>query len=196
MREASYDLKLVNYERILMTASIEKSSLKDKEIKKVVALKSLLKWQAAVRPFKKRDRDYYTTIAAIVFLLAVILLFLKEWLLIAVLIALMFVAYVLATVEPEKTDHEITTRGVVTGDKSYAFEDLRTFWFSKKWKDTILNIDTNLKFPGRLMMLVGDKTEKQIKDILKKYIMEEIPEDTFMDKSAKWLQEKVPLEKE
>ena len=75
----------------------------------------MLSWEATVRPFKKRDREYYSTIAAIVFLLAVILLFLKEWLLIAVMVALMFVAYVLATVVPEKTTHEINTRG--SGDR-------------------------------------------------------------------------------
>ncbi|MEA3355312.1 MAG: hypothetical protein U9Q63_02395 [Patescibacteria group bacterium] len=175
-----------------MSVLENKSSLK---IEKPVELKSLLKWKAAVRPFKKRDKDYYTTIAAIVFLLAVILLFLKEWLLIAVLVALMFVAYVLATVEPEKTEHEITTRGIVTGAKNYPWEDLKAFWFSKKWKDTILNIDTDLKFPRRLMMLTGKQTQNQIKDILSKYVQFEIPEETFMDKSAKWLQEKVPLEK-
>ena len=65
-----------------MTALFEKSTLKSKkiatEIEKPVQLKTLLKWQAPIRPFKKRDREYYTTIAAIVFLLAVILLFLKE----------------------------------------------------------------------------------------------------------------------
>ena len=169
-----------------MTALEKKNSLKNK---KPVELRSLLKWRSPVRPFKKRDKDYYTTIAAIVFLLAVILLFLKEWLLIAVLI-------VLATVKPEETNHEITTRGVITGEKNYSFEDLKRFWFSKKWKDTILNIDTNLKFPGRLIILIGDKTEKQIKNILSKYIMQEKPEETFIDRSAKWLQEKVPLEKE
>lgn len=179
-----------------MAALTEKNSLKDKEVEKVVELKSLLKWEAAVRPFKKRDKDYYTTIAAIVFLLAVILLFLKEWLLIAVLIALMFVAYVLATVEPEKTEHEITTRGVMTGGKNYAFGDLKNFWFSKKWKDTILNVETKLKFPGRLMFLLGGKTESQVREVLKDYLVEEVPEETFMDRSSKWLQEKVPLERE
>lgn len=176
-----------------MTAQEINSSLKTE---KLVELKSLLKWESPVRPFKKRDKDYYTTIAAIVFLLAVILLFLKEWLLIAVMVALTFVTYVLATVEPENTEHEITTRGIVTGGKSYLWRDLRAFWFSKKWKDNILNIDTNLKFPSRLMMLAGGKSESQVKEILKKHLEEEMPEDTFMDRSAKWLQEKVPLEKE
>jgi len=187
-----------------MANLLKKRTLKSKEpaqqpvkekVRKPVELRSLLKWQAAVRPFKKRDRDYYTTIAAIVFLLAVILLFLKEWLLIAVMVALMFVAYVLATVPPGMISHEITTRGVLTGGKSYKWEVLRRFWFSKKWKDMILNIDTNLQFPGRLMMLLGDQDQRKVKEILQTYIQYEVPEETFMDRSAKWLSEKVPLEK-
>ena len=40
------------------------------EPEKITELKTLLIWEAAVRPFKKRDREYYSTIAAIVFLLA------------------------------------------------------------------------------------------------------------------------------
>ena len=127
---------------------IEKPEVKEK--KPPVELKTLLKWQAPMRPFKKRDKDYYSTIAAIVFLLAVILLFLKEWLLIAVMVALTFVTYVLATVKPENVTHEITTRGVVTGGKAYNWEELERFWFSKKWNDTILHISTTMKFPGTL----------------------------------------------
>jgi len=188
-----------------MTALLKKSTLKSKKevqkpvevkVRRPVELRSLLKWQAPVRPFKKRDKEYYTTIAAIVFLLAVILFFLKEWLLIAVIVALMFVAYVLATVPPENVAHEITTRGVVTGGKQYKWEELKRFWFSEKWKERILHIDTRLNFPGRLMMLLGDKKEIDIKRLLEKYIEFEIPEETFMDRSAKWLSEKVPLEKE
>jgi len=187
-----------------MTALFKKRTLKTEkveakpveEVKNLVELKSLLKWQAPVRPFKKRDREYYTTIAAIVFLLAVILLFLKEWLLIAVMVALMFVAYVLATVPPEKVEHEITTRGVVTGGKTYKWKDLRSFWFSKKWKEIILHVETKLNFPGRLMMLLGGVEEKRVKEILQKQMEYEVPEETFMDRSAKWLQKKVPLEKE
>ncbi|OIN89004.1 hypothetical protein COW80_02390 [Candidatus Beckwithbacteria bacterium CG22_combo_CG10-13_8_21_14_all_01_47_9] len=161
-----------------------------------VELKTLLKWMAPVRPFKKRDREYYTTIAAIVFLLAVILLFLKEWLLIAVMIALMFVAYVLATVAPESVEHELTTRGIVTGGKLYKWEDLVRFWFSHKWHDTILHLDTKLKFPGRLMLLLGDQDEVKVKEMIQTRVQYEVPAETFMDRSAKWLSAKIPLEKE
>ena len=186
-----------------MTAFLKRSTLKteppmasESQKAKPVELKTLIKWQAPMRPFKKRDREYYTTIAAIVFLLAVILLFLKEWLLIAVIVAMMFVAYVLATVKPEMSEHEINTRGVVTGEKTYKWAELERFWFSKKWQDTILHIDTNIKFPGRLMMLVNDADEKKMKEALAKYVQFEVPEETFMDRSSKWLQDKVPLEKQ
>jgi len=180
--------------RTLKTEKVKTKPVK--AVKQPVELKSLLKWQAPVRPFKKRDREYYTTIAAIVFLLAVILLFLKEWLLIAVMVALMFVAYVLATVSPEKVGHEITTRGVVTGGKTYKWGDLERFWFSQKWKEVILHIETKLGFPRRLMMLLGETDEQKMKEILQKHVQYEVPEETFMDRSAKWLSEKVPLEKE
>lgn len=163
---------------------------------KPVELKTLLKWTAPVRPFKKRDREYYTTIAAIVFLLAVILLFLKEWLLIAVMAALMFVAYVLATVPPESVEHELNSRGVLTGGKLYKWEDLARFWFSQKWSETILHLDTKLKFPGRLMLLLGNQDEAKVKEIISKRVQFEIPEKTFMDRSAAWLSAKIPLEKE
>lgn len=163
---------------------------------KPIELKTLLTWTAPVRPFKKRDREYYTTIAAIVFLLAVILLFLKEWLLIAVMAALMFVAYVLATVPPESVEHELNTRGVLTGGKLYKWEDLVRFWFSKKWSDTILHLDTKLKFPGRLMLLLSQADEVKIKEIIAKHVQYEVPEKTFLDRSAAWLSAKIPLEKE
>ncbi len=59
-----------------------------------------------------------------------------------------------------------------------------------------MHIDTNLGFPGRLMMLLGAQDQNKVKEFLQKYVQFEEPEVTFMDRSAKWLSEKVPLEKE
>lgn len=179
----------------LLKKKVVKEEVKAEPVQPI-EVKTLLKWTAPVRPFKKRDREYYTTIAAIVFLLAVILLFLKEWLLIAVMVALMFVAYVLATVAPESVEHELNTRGILTGGKLYKWEDIVRFWFTKKWHETILHLDTKLKFPGRLMLLLGDQDEETVKEIIAKHVQFEVPEKTFMDRSAAWLSAKIPLEKE
>jgi len=179
-----------------MPARAAKGTLKSQKPRKPVPTKVLLSWKAPARPFKKRDREYFTTIGAIVFLVAVILVFLKEWLLIAVVVSLMFVAYVLATVPPEIVEHTITNKGVETGGKLYKWEELKRFWFSKKWKDTVLNIETEKSFPGRLLLVVPEVERKRVEETLAKYLEMEAPEPTFMDKAAKWLSEKVPLESE
>src|SRR3989344_3962647 len=79
--------------------------------------KTLFAWKAPLRPFKKRDREYYTTVGAIVFLVAVILFFLKEWLLIGVVVALAFVSYVFASVPPGEDEHMVTNKGIRTGER-------------------------------------------------------------------------------
>jgi hypothetical protein len=156
--------------------------------------KELLKWKALSRPFKKRDRDYFTTIAAIVFLLAVILFFLKEWLLIVVILSLMFLAYVLATVPPSEETYKITTRGVSIGEKTYPWNQLIQFWFEEKQQTKVLNIKTVLNFPGELHLVLGDQKQEKIKETVEKYLVFEKPKPTLFDKAANWLKEKFPLE--
>ena len=157
-------------------------------------IKELLVWKAPMRPFKKRNKEYFSTIAAIVFLLAVILIFIKEWLLIAVIIALMFLVYVLATVPPEEVRHIITNRGVVITGKTYKWDMFERFWFTKKWDYEILNFETKLVFPRQFQLVLKEKSKEDIKKIIEKYILFEKPKKTLMDNAAKWLQEKVPLE--
>ncbi len=129
-------------------------------------LKTLLAWTASERPFRRRDREYFTTMGAIVFLLAVILIFLQEWLLIAVIAALMFVAYIMATIEPRKVNHQLTNRGIITGGKNYNWEDLSRFWFEEKGSQKILS----------------------------RYLLLEEPEKTWIDNASEWLSRRVPLE--
>ena len=76
-------------------------------------LKILYSWMAPARPFKRRDKEFWTTIIAIVILVGLILFFVKEWFLIAAIISLTFVYYVLSTVEPEEIEYKISNRGLI-----------------------------------------------------------------------------------
>lgn len=156
---------------------------------------TLLAWKSPSRPFKKRAKEFYTTIGAIVFLLAVILVFIKEFLLIGAIIALAFVAYVLATVPPEEVEHKITSEGLESAGHFYKWEELTSFWFGEKWGQPILLVQTRLRFPGRLIILMEEQDQAKVKEILTKYLkFIEKPEKNWMDDAAKWLAEKVPLE--
>jgi hypothetical protein len=158
--------------------------------------RTLLSWKAVARPHKKRSRDFFTTIGAIVFLLSIILAFFQEFFLIGVVWAVAFFSYVLAKTEPERVEHQLTTRGVKMGENKYWWNELARFWFEEKWGEKILMIDMFRTFPGRLMMLLGSVPEEQIRKIMERRVMHDKPEDTFVDKATKWLQEKVPLEED
>lgn len=175
------------------TREREEARLPDREVGEEEVL---LTWKAAVRPFKKRDRDYYTTIGAIAFLVIIILGFLKEFLLIAVVIAFAFVSYVFAAIPPEKTEHKLTNRGIRSTDRLYRWRDLRRYWFSEKFGQKMVVVQTAMLFPGQLLLMLGDADEAKIRRIFNERLPHEEPEPTFLDKSARWLSDKVPLEKE
>jgi len=155
---------------------------------------TLFTWKAPARPFVKRNREFYTTIGAILFLVCIILLFLKEFLFILVLAAFSFLGYMVSTVAPDEVEHEITNYGVKSMGKLYYWDQLGSFWFEEKFRSNVMYIENYVGFPTRLMLLL-EKTEKEkVKALMKKYLVEERPEKTSIERAGDWLQEKVTLE--
>ena len=180
-----------------------KSTLKNQKITDPVVqvvkpepLKTLLKWESSERFFKKRSHEFFTTTGSIIFLLIVVMAFIQEWLLIIVVIALAFLAYVLATIEPQKTEHEITNRGIKTGGRRYEWGELGNFWFEGKWNQKAVYIENFASLPKRLMMLLEKVDEKKIEEVLAQYLPKEKPEKTWLDNAGSWLSRNVPLEKD
>jgi hypothetical protein len=156
--------------------------------------KELYGWSAPSRPYKKRSREFYSTVAALVILLSVILMFAKEILLIGVIVAFGFVAYALASVQPDTISHTITNKGIRTLGKFFPWIWMGQFWWEEKWRQTVLHIRVPAQFPGELILLLGEGEKEKIEEIMSKYLIKQKPEATWFDKAAKWIQEKVPLE--
>lgn len=165
-------------------------------IQQPVPEKDLYRWQAPNRLFKRRSREFYSTVAALVFLLSLILFFAKEFLLIGVILAIGFVSYVLASVPPEEVTHSLTNKGIRTSDKLFLWETLGRFWWQDKWKQTYVNIESPGRIPSLVILLVGKGVKEEIDTVLKTYLINQKPEPTWFDNAAKWLAEKVPLESE
>ena len=158
--------------------------------------KTLYSWVAPSRLFKHRTREFYSTVAALVFLLSLILFFAKEFLLIGVIMAIGFVSYVLASVPPEEVTHVLTNKGIRTGEKLFFWETLGRFWWQDKWKQTYVSIEAPGRIPNQVILLVGKGEKEEIDKIVKTYLINQKPEPTWFDNAAKWLSEKVPLESE
>jgi len=159
------------------------------------SLKVLLTWRSPSRLFKRLSRERFATIGAIVFLVGIILVFLKEWFLIAVIIALAFFSYILSQVKPEEVEHQITNKGIVTSGRTYLWQQLLRFWFEGEGDQTILLIDGLDRIPFRLLLLLGGQNKETIKKILASYLPEEKPEKTWIDRSGEWITRQIPLEK-
>lgn len=166
------------------------------EVLPVKEVRTLLSWKAPARLFKRRDKEFWTTVLAIIFLISLILLFLKEWFLIATIFALAFVYYVLSTVPPEEIEYQLTNRGIRFEKIEYPWEALYRFWISEKWGQKILNIDGRAGFAGRLTLILGSQDEKRVTEIIGKYLLHEEALPTFFDRASEWLAQKIPLEKE
>jgi hypothetical protein len=151
-------------------------------------------WSSPSRLFKKRDREYFVNIAAIVFLLSVILVFAREFVLIATVLSIVFLVYVLSTVPPEEVKHRITSLGIESAGHFYRWEEFADFWFEEQWGQTMLVMRPLLQ--ARLIILLGDQSKAKIREYVAKYIpFREQPDRTWIDNAARWMTEKIPLEK-
>ncbi len=179
-------------------AKEDKSSAKDSfhsKISETVEIKTLLMWEAPSRPFRKKNRSYYTTLAVIVVLLVLILLLAREFLLIGTILSLSFVAYVLAFVPPHQIKYRISTQGVTIGDDFYFWHLLDAFWFKEKDHHKILIIQTRLRFPAQLMLVLPSEEEEQIKKMVARFLpFVEVPYKSWMEKWSDGLQKHFPLE--
>ncbi len=154
----------------------------------------LLEWDAPERPFKERDKSWFTTVAVIVVLVSFVALFLKEFLLLGVVFAITFVSYLLSTREPQKLHHTLTTAGMDFGGSFYSWEDLDKFWFRYLGDERVLVINTGKGFPTQLIILLGDIDEEHLKGLLLEHLeFVAKPPTDWMESSARWLSEKTGL---
>ena len=157
--------------------------------------KAIVSWKSPERIFKARSKKYFTKVAlyGLVFILAAIAF--GEFFLVGVIIALIFVVYVLATSAPEVIEHRITNMGITSGGRAFLWEELDSFWFDRRGDDRLLMVQTNMHFPTRLIMLLTTVSERTLLDVLEKHIhFHHGPVHTLMDKWANSLQKRINLE--
>ena len=164
-------------------------------------VETLLSWEGPSRPFRKKDRSFYTTLAIIVFLLVLILLLAREFLLIGAILSVAFVTYVLAFVPPTKVHYKISTQGITIGEDFYFWHYLDSFWFKDKEGSKVLHIVTRFRFPAQLMLVIDSSTgseqmdEEKVKKTVARFLpFHEVPYRSTVEKWADGLQKHFPLE--
>lgn len=151
-------------------------------------------WKSPSWLYRKRDKEFFRNVAAIVFLLVVILFFAREFPLILAVISVTFLIYVFSTVPPQEVEHKITSLGIESAGKFFPWDVLKEFWFETQWNQNMLVVVPQTG--PRIIMLLTDLSEVSLKEVLSRFLpFQEIPQKTLVDNAASWLSRKVPLEK-
>lgn len=157
--------------------------------------KPFVSWKSPVRIFKARTKKYFTKTALFALILILLAVAFGEFFAVGVIIALVFVVWVFATVEPEVIDHKITNMGIVTGRRAFLWDELDSFWFDKRGDDRLLIVQTYMQYPSRLILLLSTVNEKTILEILEKHLhYYHAPVHTLFDRWAAALQKRINLE--
>lgn len=156
--------------------------------------KVLFEWEALERSFQKRDKDYWVTAIAILVLVSVIFIFIKEFYLILALGSALFLYYVISATPPGIVKNKITNRGIYFGELHYRWEDLEQFWFTTKPTYDSIIFQTMLRFPAQIQLLYNPKDMEKIKAIVLKKLPLIKASPTFIDKITSWVGERLPLE--
>lgn len=110
---------------------------------------------------------------------------------VVLLAALVFLYYIMHTVQPEAIEYKITTRGIYMAKKVTEWNLLTRFSFSKRQDDEILTIET-VVFPGRIEFVIPGESKEQIRKALSSYILEEEIPPSGLDKVTNWFAQKLP----
>jgi hypothetical protein len=145
--------------------------------------KELLSWESGARPFKRRDRDTYVTIIAVAALFGIILFIIQGIMPVLLIVSLLFLFYILSTVEPERVTYKITDSGIQINEKLTHWGELTRFWFTHRLDHTMLIMETTF-LPGRLEIIIDSESKDKIKKVLKDYIPNEESPPSLFDKAS------------
>src|SRR3989337_4544643 len=93
--------------------------------------KSIITWKSPERIFKARSKKYFTKVALYAFIFILLAIAIGEYVFIGVIMAVVFVVYVLATAAPATIEHKITNMGIISGGRAFLWEELDPFWLAQ-----------------------------------------------------------------
>ena len=151
----------------------------------------VLSWTAPARPFKRRNREFYVTIIAMASVVGLVMFIAEGAMPVILLASLVFLFYVLSTVEPENIEYFITNRGIKIGDKTTEWDFIIKYWFGKRFDTNLLVLETSF-LPGRLELVVNPENVDDVRKAFSKFLPEEEAKPTKLDRATNWFASRLP----
>ncbi|MGA3291629.1 MAG: hypothetical protein ABSC49_00595 [Candidatus Microgenomates bacterium] len=156
--------------------------------------RDLVVWTSPARPFKRRGRQFYVSVFAMAGIVSLILFLAEGIMPVILIVSLVFLYYVLSTVQPEDIEYKITTKGIKIAGKLTEWQKTNRYWFVDRFGSELMIVDTFL-IPGRLELVINPEIKEKLKKEISAYLpFEEAPASAF-DKATDWFAKKLPENK-
>lgn len=180
LKKREENLKKMKEEAIKEQKDVRRKEVIDKRVKleedsaqpqKVVQNIKLFEWEAPDRYEYSFDDKSFIVVIALSLVLILFLAILGKYYLMAALISLLFFIYVVFSTKPMKVTNRVTARGVEYNDKLYEWFMLDNFYFTKRKNQNFLIIETKLRFPSTLILLLDEEDRLPIFLLLQEYVL-------------------------
>jgi hypothetical protein len=167
-----------------------KMPVPEKKEPKLVQEQVFFSWQAYLRPFEKKSKEFYLNSGAVLAVISLIIFIAEGWVPVVLLIALSFLYFILHNVEPEKVEYKITNFGVRIKDNIIPWENIISFWIEEEKDYNKLILGTNF-IPGKMEIVTEKKDKEKIESVLKNYVVKQPIPPSSLEKLAGWFSAKM-----
>lgn len=160
-------------------------------------VRTLLSWHAPGRPFRRKGKEYFVNVLLIMLALEVVLFLFGQYLLMAVILSFVFVAFALSIVKPHDFYYRVSTEGIMIEDHFFLWQELYDFYFKRTAQgEDVLHVRTKAYIPGELTIVLGQIHKEHLRSLLVQFLpFREYVKPTWTEKSGDWLSRTFPLEK-
>jgi len=160
-------------------------------------VKKLYEWSSPGRAFKKKTGTYFRTILLIAFLIEVVLFLFSQYMLMAVVVSFVFMAFVIATIPPRPFTYVISSEGFIVEDHAFLWQEIYDFYFKTEHDIPVLHMRAHDPFLGEVIATLPSEREKeQVKGVLLHFLpFREVVRKDFMEKSSEWVTKTFPMDR-
>jgi len=169
----------------------QEQSATQTQAQKTVSEKVLFSWVAPERPFKRRTRDFWISLSAIASIVSLIIFLIEGPISVILIISLVFLFYMLSTVEPQTIKYEITDLSINIAETKNDINMFGRYWFGKRFDSNLLILET-FTIPGRLELVIHEKDIETITKVLNEYLIQEEVALDNIERASGWLSDKIP----
>jgi len=134
----------------------------EQETKQLVEVQPI-EWESDNFETHRRGWSWYLIAVAILLLVLIYTIYSGRWLLAGVVVMVGVVLFLSGRMSPEKVSCRIDDQGITIGNRTYLYDQIKTFWISKTAGTAKLNMISTQRFMPVISLLIKAGSEEMIR---------------------------------